>query len=85
LQWAKLVKENVNQQENNDKDYDKILDRISTKSDPNSKYIAPGRFGVELSDTPSIQVFTLPKDKWKDSQATLQAFFKGNPSPIHQP
>jgi hypothetical protein len=49
------------------------------------KYITPGKFGVELLDTPSIQVFTLPKDKWKDSQATLQAFFKGNPSPICQP
>jgi hypothetical protein len=71
LQWAKLIKESVNQQENNDKNYDKILDRISTKSDPNSKYITPGRFGVELLDTPSIQVFTLHNNKWKDSQATL--------------
>ncbi len=71
LQWAKLIKENVNQQENNDKDYDKILDRISTKTDPNSKYVTPGKFGMELLDTPSIQVFTLPKDKWKDSQAML--------------
>jgi hypothetical protein len=85
LQWAKLIKENVNQQENNDKDYNKILDRISTKTDPNSKYITPGKFGVELLDTPSIQVFTLPKDKLKDSQATLQAFFKGNSSPLCQP
>jgi hypothetical protein len=41
LQWAKLIKENVNQQENNDKDYDKILVRISTNTDPNSKYITP--------------------------------------------
>ncbi len=71
LQLAKLIKENVNQQEHNDKDYDKILDRISTKMDPNSKYITPGKFGVEQLDTPSIQVFTLPKDKWKDSQAML--------------
>ncbi len=71
LQWAKLIKESVNQQENNDKDYDKILDRISTMTDPDSKYATPGKFGVELLDTPSIQVFTLPKDKWKDSQATL--------------
>jgi hypothetical protein len=71
LQWAKLIKKNVNQQENNDKDYDKILDRISTKTDPNSKYITPGKFGMKLLDTPSIQVFTLPKDEWKDSQATL--------------
>jgi hypothetical protein len=71
LQWVKLMEENVNQQENNDKDYDKILDKISTKTGPNSKYITPSKFGVELLDTPSIQVFTLPKDKWKDSQATL--------------
>ncbi len=85
LQSAKLIKENVNQQENNDKDYDKILDRISTKMDPNSKYVTPGKFGVGLLNTPSIQVFTLPKDKWKDSQAMLQAFFKGNPSPVCQP
>jgi hypothetical protein len=71
LQWAKLIKENVNQQENNDKYCDKILDRISTKTDPNSKYVTPGKFGVKLLDTPSIQLFTLPKDKWKDSQAML--------------
>jgi hypothetical protein len=71
LQWAKLIKENVNQQENNDKDYDKILDKISTKTDPNSKYVMPGTFGMGILDTPSIQVFTLPKDKWKDSQAML--------------
>jgi hypothetical protein len=29
LQWAKLIKENINQQENDIKDYDEILGRIS--------------------------------------------------------
>ncbi len=40
---------------------------------------------MELLDAPSIQVFTLPKDVWKDSQAMLWAFFKGNLSPVCQP
>jgi hypothetical protein len=86
LQWAKLIKENVNQQENDDKDYDEILGRISCGSeDPISKYATPGTFGVELLDTPFIQVFTLLKDKWKDKQAMRWAFFKGNSSPVCQP
>ena len=32
-----------------------------------------------------IQVFTLPKDKWKEAQEELQTFFKCNPSPVCQP
>jgi hypothetical protein len=61
LQWAKLIKENVNQQENNDKDYDIILDRISTMTDPNSKYVTPGKFGVVLLDTPIYSSVCSPK------------------------
>ena len=71
LAWTKLVKENINQQENDGKDYDKILSRISkAKGDEDtvSKYGTPNTFGVELLDAPIIQVFTLPKDKWKEAQ-----------------
>jgi hypothetical protein len=72
LQWAKLIKENVNQQENDSKDYDKILGMISRGSkDPIVKYDMPGTFGMVLLDIPSIQVLTLWKDKWKDKQAML--------------
>jgi hypothetical protein len=86
LAWAKLVKENINQQENDGKDYDKILGRISKgDEDTVSKYITPTTFGVELLDAPIIQVFTLPKDKWKEVQEELRTFFKCNPSPVRQP
>ena len=72
LAWAKLVKENINQQENDGKDYDKIIGRIS-KGDKTStlKFVTPNTFGVELLDAPIIQVFTLPKDKWKEAQEML--------------
>jgi hypothetical protein len=86
LAWAKLVKENINQQENDGKDYDKILGRISKgDEDTVSKYVTPTTFGVELLDAPIIQVFTLPRDKWKEVQEELRTFFKSNPSPVRQP
>ncbi len=72
LAWAKLVKENIAQQENDGKDYEKIFSRIY-KGDEASilKYATPNTFGVELLDAPIIQVFTLPKNKWNDAQVTL--------------
>ena len=86
LAWAKLVKENINQQENDGKDYDKIIGRISKAyKTSTSKYVTPNTFGVELLDAPIIHVFTLPKDKWKEAQEELRTFFKCNLSPVHQP
>jgi len=64
----------------------KILSRISKgDEDTVSKYVTPNTFGVELLDNPIIQVFTLPKDKWKEAQEELRTFFKCNPSPVRQP
>ncbi len=86
LAWAKLVKENITQQENDGQDYKKILSRIS-KGDENtvSKYIStPNTSGVELLEAPIIQVFSLPKNKWNDAQEKLRSFFKCNPSPTRQ-
>ena len=77
LAWAKLVKENINQQENDGKDYDKIIGRISKWDETStSKFVTPNTFDVELLDAPIIQVFTLPKDKWKEAQEELWTFFK---------
>jgi hypothetical protein len=86
LAWAKLVKENITQQENDGQDYEKILSRIS-KGDENtvSKYVTANTFGVQLLDAPIIQVFSLPKNKWNDAQENLRSFFKCNPSPTCQP
>ncbi len=86
LTWAKLVKENITQQENDGQDYEKILSRIS-KGDKDTflKYVMPNSFGVELLDAPIIQVFSLPKNKWNDAQEKLRSFFKCNPSPTRQP
>ena len=77
LAWAKLVKENITQQENDGQDYEKILSRIS-KGDKDTvlKYVTPNTFGVELLDAPIIQVFSLPKNKWSDAQEKLRSFFK---------
>jgi len=86
LAWAKLVKENITQQENDGQNYEQILSRIS-KGDENTvlKYITPNTFGVQLLDAPIIQVFSLPKNKWNDAQEKLRSFFKCNPSPTRQP
>jgi hypothetical protein len=86
LAWAKLVKANINQQENGGKDYATIIGRISKGDETStSKFVTPNTFGVELLDAPIIQVFTLPKDKWKEAQEELRTFFKCNPSPVCQP
>ena len=86
LAWAKLVKENINQQENGGKDYATIIGRISKGDETStSKFVMPNTFGIELLDAPIIQVFTLPKDKWKEVQEELRTFFKCNPSPVRQP
>jgi hypothetical protein len=45
----------------------------------------PGCFGHDFVCIPFIQVFTLRKEKWKDYQAMLCNFLKGNPSPVCQP
>ena len=86
LAWAKLVKVNITQQENDGQDYKKILSRISKgDEDTVSKYVTPNTFGVELLDAPIIQVFSLPKNKWNDAQEKIRSFFKCNPSPTCQP
>ena len=62
LAWAKLVKENITQQENDGQDYEKILSRISKGGkDTVLKYVTPNNFGVELLDAPIIQVFSARK------------------------
>jgi len=86
LTWAKLVEENITQQENDGQDHEKILSRISKgDEDTVSKYVTPNTFGVKLLDAPIIQVFSLPKNKWNDAQEKLWSFFKYNLSPTRQP
>ena len=66
------VGQGEHQQENDGKDYDKILSRISKgDEDTVSKYVTPNTFGIELLDAPIIHVFTLLKDKWKVVQEEI--------------
>jgi hypothetical protein len=84
--WAKLMKEHVLKQENDDNDYDKIIDRFfSGCQDNNSNYVATGSLDHKILKCPFIQVFTHPKEKLNDHQVPLYVFFKGNPCPAHQP
>ena len=86
LAWAKLVKENITQQENDEQDYEKIRGKISRRDEVSvSKYVTPNTFGVKILDAPIIHFFTLLKNKWNDVQEMLQTFFKCNLSPVCQP
>ncbi len=80
------MKEHVLKQENDDNDYDKIIDRFfSGCQDNNSNYVATGSLDHKILKCPFIQVFTHPKEKLNDHQVPLYVFFKGNPCPAHQP
>jgi hypothetical protein len=49
LHWAKLIKEHVQQQENNEKDFKKIFNRIvSGCKETNPKFVTPGSFGHDF-------------------------------------
>jgi hypothetical protein len=82
LQWAKLIKENVNQQENNDKYCDKILDRISTKTDPNSKYVTPGKFGMELLEPLLFKCSLSQRINGRIVKQRFEPFSKGIQAPF---
>jgi len=79
LAWAKLVKENITQQENDEQDYEKIRGKISRRDEVSvTKYVTSNTFGVKILDAPIIRFFTLLKNKWNDVQEMLQTFFKCN-------
>ena len=79
LHWEKLTKEHVHQQENTDKDNDKVLGRLIKSGEESvSKIVTTGSFVFikDLFDCSFIQVFTLPKGKWKEDQDMLCTFSK---------
>jgi hypothetical protein len=78
LQWEKLIKVNVNQQENDNKDHDKILGRISCSSeDPISKYVTPGSFGMELLDTHPFKCSLSQKIDGRIGKQRFEPFSRG--------
>jgi hypothetical protein len=90
LQWAKLMKEHVLQQESNGNDVDTIIDRLfgkvcSRAPSENFKFALAGFLKAQIPDSSFFPIYNLPKDKWKDHQSKLHVFFVGNPSPDHQP
>jgi hypothetical protein len=90
LQWAKLMKEHVLQQENDGKDVDTIVDRLIGKvcrraPRKNFKFTLAGFFETQIPDSSFFFIYNIPKDKWKDHQSKLRVFFVGNPSPDRQP
>jgi hypothetical protein len=83
-QWARLIKERLTQEENNFKDLELVIERLSksrNKAD-SMKMITPGFDGARVSDSTFVSVFTLPTEKWPTHQENLQDFFAGNPSPV---
>ncbi len=89
LQLAKLMKEHIQQQQNDGKGFDIIINRVfghACKSpSKNSKFATAGYLAAQHLDLSLFPVFNLPGDKWKDYQATSCVFFVGNPNPVRQP
>jgi hypothetical protein len=90
LQLAKLMKEHIQQQENDGKDIDTIIIRLfgrvrSKSSNENSKFATAGFIEAQIPDSSFFPVYNLPKDKWKEYQNELREFFVENPSPVRQP
>jgi hypothetical protein len=90
LQWAKLIKEHMQQQENDGKDVDTIIDRLfgqtrGTGPSKNSKFASAGFVEAQIPESSFFPIYNLPKDKWKDHQSKLRIFCVGNPSPNRQP
>ena len=83
--WAKLIKENFVQNENNKKCVDKFFVRVYKQggcNKINAKYVTDHCLDGKIFDYSFIQAFTLPSSKWKESQLSLCSFPKGNPSPV---
>ena len=85
--WARLIKEHFIQNKNN-KCVDNFFDRVYKHATPdklNAKYVTDRSLDGKIFDYSFIQVFSMPSGKWKDNQASLCSFFKGNPSPVCLP
>jgi hypothetical protein len=84
------MKEHIQQQENDGKDIDTIINRLfghvrSKSSNENSKFATVGFIKAQIPDSSFFPVYNLPKDKWKEYQNKLHNFFVENPSPVRQP
>jgi hypothetical protein len=90
LQWVKLMKEHVLQQEKDGKDIITIFNRLfgkvrSRAPSKNFKFTLAGFLKAQIPDSSFFPIYNFPKDKWKDHQSKLRVFFVGNPSPNRQP
>jgi hypothetical protein len=87
LKWAKLIKEHITQQENDNNDVITITNCLSKKSRvaDNLKFATIGFFEAYNPDSCFFSFFNLSnKEKWGVHQDKLCEIFVGNPSPICQ-
>jgi hypothetical protein len=87
LKWAKLIKEHITQQENDNDDVITITDCLSKKSRiaDNSKFATIGFFEAYVLNSCFFFVFNLSnQEKWGVHQDRLREFFVGNLSPVPQ-
>ncbi len=85
LKWAKLIKEHIIQQENNNDDVAAIINRLSKKSrTANSlKFVTKFFFKAYLPDSCFFFIYNISNwEKWAAHQVKLHKFFIGNPSPV---
>jgi hypothetical protein len=87
LKWAKLIKEHIIQQENDNDDVITIINCLSKKSRTanNWKFAPIGFFEAYIPDSCFFSVFNLSNwEKWGVHQDELCEFFVSNPSPVCQ-
>jgi hypothetical protein len=90
LQWEKLIKEHMQQEENDGKDVDTIINRLfgrtrGTGPSKNSKFALAGFVEAQIPESLFFPIYNLPKDKWKDHQSKLGIFLWEIQAPIVSP
>jgi hypothetical protein len=84
FQWAQLIKEHLNQEENNSEDLNLVIDRLSKSRNKAKtlKMVTSGLGDIPVPDSSFFSSFSLLSEKWSLHQEKLHDFFVGNPSPV---
>jgi hypothetical protein len=90
LQWAKLMKEHILQQENDGKDVDTIVNRVFGKvcrraPSKNFKFALAGFLEAQIPDLPFFPIYNLPKTNGRIIRASCVSFLLGIQAPTISP
>ncbi len=76
FQWAQLIEEHLNQEENNSEDLDLVIDHLSKSRNKAKtlKMVTSGLRDIRVSDSTFLSVFTSPSEKCTLHQEKLWDF-----------